>query len=142
MKVIRQLFPVTTMEAIVDDYEELNNNLKKEITELFDSGVNRRILSHKWNSHLFSNKREKLGYSNFEPLDNNGLVDNPNFQFFFNHISPLVQGFFSSLNYDQGWYFLNAWAAVYPKGAWVPFLFFLAHLKSYQTFFDNFPWEI
>jgi len=120
MKVIRQLFPVPTLEATVDNYDSLNKKLIKEITELFDSGVNRRVLSHKWNEYKFSTQREELGYSNFDPLDNNGLVGDDRFNFFFDQLSPLVNEFFSQLHYRQQWYFLNAWAAVYPKGAWVP----------------------
>lgn len=118
--IVKPLFPVPTLEAIVDNYEEFNQRLLVEINDIFDSKENRRLLSHKWNQYEFSNKREEVGYSNFDPLVDSGLVDNPKFNFFFEHLTPTINGFFSQLNYYGMWQYLNAWAAVYPKGAWVP----------------------
>lgn len=120
MKIIKPIFPVPTLEAIIDDYENINKLLKIELDKIFDSDAKRRVLSHKWGNYEFTNERTTFGYSNFDPLEPSSMSDDKNFKFFFDHIAQLITEFFNELGYFDRWHFVNAWAAVYPKGAWVP----------------------
>tara|TARA_B110000305_G_C19424519_1_gene632823 strand:+ start:41 stop:172 length:132 start_codon:yes stop_codon:yes gene_type:complete len=43
MKAIRPLFAVPTLEAIVDNHEEINQKLLKELDTIFDGESNKRI---------------------------------------------------------------------------------------------------
>ena len=120
MKAIRPLFAVPTLEAIVDNYEEINQKLLKELDIIFDKESNKRILSHKWNEYQWTKEKHSLGYTNFDPTNPASLTDNHNFDFFFEHISELITEFFAQLDYFGQWSYVNGWASVYPKGAWVP----------------------
>ena len=120
MKTIRPLFAVQTLEAIIDDYESINKKLLIELDKIFDSDDKKRVLSHKWNEYEWTNEKHSLGYTNFDPRQPNSLTTDPNFNFFFEHISVLINEFFAQLDYYGNWYYVNGWASVYPKGAWVP----------------------
>tara|TARA_R110000868_G_scaffold400131_2_gene674320 strand:- start:649 stop:1275 length:627 start_codon:yes stop_codon:yes gene_type:complete len=120
MKLIRPLFPVPTLEAIIDDYETVNNKLITEIDVIFNSDSKKRVLSHKWTIPTFTDEKDSLGYTNFDPTAPTSLTTDPNFKFFFDHLAPLISEFFSQLDYYGPWQYVNGWASVYPKGAWVP----------------------
>lgn len=117
MKKIIPLFPVITLESIVEDHLDINEKLIREIETIFDSDNPKRVLSHKWNNRLITQEKHKLGYTNF---NNESLIDNSKFDFFFDSISIVINGFFEQLNYLGNWHFVNAWASVYPPGAYVP----------------------
>lgn len=117
MKKIVNLFPVVTLEAIIDDHEYVNTRLDFEIAKLFENDEPKRILSHKWNSYVIQKDKDPAGYTNFNGSD---LIHNPNFKFFFDHISVLISDFFAQLDYHDEWRFYNSWSSVYPKGAFVP----------------------
>ena len=117
MKKIVNLFPVVTLEAIIDDQERINSNLLEELNQIFDSDSSKRVLSHKWNKFLVTTEKHQLGYTNF---NSESLTEVSEFKFFFDHITPLITDFFAQLDYKGTWHYVNAWASVYPKGAFVP----------------------
>ena len=107
------------LEAIIDNEQEINAKLRYEIKKLFDDeNTQKRALSHQWEDFVVSSDNHLEGYSNFT-LESN-LIKNDKFLFFYNHIRPLISEFFEQLDYRDDWHFVNSWAAVYPKGAWVP----------------------
>ena len=119
MKKIIQTFPTVMLEAIIDNEEEINTKLRYEIKNLFENkDTQKRALSHQWEDFVVSADNHLDGYSNFT-LDSN-LIKNDKFLFFYEHITPLISDFFAQLDYHNEWHFVNSWAAVYPKGAWVP----------------------
>lgn len=119
MKKIIQTFPTVMLEAIIDNEQEINAKLRYEIKKLFDDeNTQKRALSHQWEDFVVSSDNHLEGYSNFT-LESN-LIKNDKFLFFYNHIRPLISEFFEQLDYRDDWHFVNSWAAVYPKGAWVP----------------------
>jgi|TARA_B110000977_G_C10996483_1_gene462099 uncharacterized protein (TIGR02466 family) len=120
MKQLKPLFPVPTLQAIIDDQESINTRLLTELDKVFDSESKKRILSHKWASKEWTTEKHSLGYTNFDPSNPDSLTTDPNFKFFFDHLEPLVAEFFAQLDYYDRWHFVNGWASVYPKGAWVP----------------------
>ena len=117
MKKIVNLFPVVTLEAIIDDYESINTRLMSEIEKLFDNDEEKRVLSHKWNSFVIKRDKDPLGYTSY---NGSNLIEHPDFKFFYDHIGGLITDFFAQLDYHEEWNFYNSWASVYPKGAFVP----------------------
>lgn len=117
MKKIVNLFPVVTLEAVIDDYEIINEQLIKAIEKLFDNDNLKRVLSHKWSNYVVQKDKDPHGYTSY---NGSNLIDHPDFKFFYNHISSLITDFFAQLGYDQEWSFHNSWASVYPTNAFVP----------------------
>jgi uncharacterized protein (TIGR02466 family) len=117
MRKITNLFPVTLLDAELDNYELVNQELKPKLLTLFDSVQEKRILSHSWKDFVLTEAKESLGYSSFNDHD---LSKDPTFNFFFDEISNLITEFFAKLGYDGDWQFENSWSNVYPKGAFVP----------------------
>lgn len=117
MKKIMNIFPVVSLEAIIDNHEEINARLLTEMESLFADGVKKRVLSYKWNDFLVTDEKHQLGYTSFNTTS---LSEEPNFKFFYDHIQELITDFFHQLEYHEEWYFVNSWASVYPKGAYIP----------------------
>lgn len=117
MKSIVNLFPTVTLQAIIENHQDINQRLKNELVNLFDEKNLKRELSHKWNDYSLTNEKSSLGYTSF---NDDNLVCNRNFEFYFEHLSDLITDFFQQLEYNDEWHFVNAWASVYPKGAFVP----------------------
>ena len=64
-KKILNIFPVVTLEAVIDDQEEINKKLLIEIDALFTDDVDKRVLSYKWNDHIITKDKHQLGYTSF-----------------------------------------------------------------------------
>lgn len=111
------LFPVVTLEAIIDDHERINKQLLTEIEPLFGDNIDKRVLSYKWYDFLVTKEKHQLGYTSF---NTSSLTELPQFKFFYDHIEPLITDFFAQLQFFGEWTFTNSWASVYPKGAWIP----------------------
>lgn len=119
MRKIIQTFPTVMLEAIIDNHQEINSKLRYEIKKLFnDTNTQKRALSYQWEEFIISNDNHSTGYSNFTAESN--LVKNEKFSFFYDHIKNIISEFFEQLSYTGSWHFVNSWAAIYPKGAWVP----------------------
>ena len=115
MKRIVNLFPVTVLEAIIN--QPLNERLILEINNLFSNSSSNRVLSHRWKNNVQEAAHNQLGYSSFNESD---ISKDPNFKFFFDAITPTIDEFLKQLGYTSNWRFENAWSNVYPKGAYVP----------------------
>lgn len=120
MKKITKIFPVMMMEAQVDDYTSINAKLKAEIYCMFDKINEKRVLSHKWDDFVITDKAHELGYTSFNSKDYHDLTKLAEFNFFYDHISKLIDDFFVHLGYKGNWHFTNSWASVYPRGAFIP----------------------
>lgn len=116
-KKILNIFPVVTLEAVIDDQEEINKKLLIEIDALFTDDVDKRVLSYKWNDHIITKDKHQLGYTSF---NSNNIAYESNFKFFFDYISELITDYFSQLRFFDEWHYVNSWISVYPKGAYVP----------------------
>ena len=117
MKKIINAFSVPILESKLHNVEQLNNTLSTEIINLFSTMEDKRLLSYEWNNRVLTDNPASTGYSSF---DNGSLTNNQNFNKFFQTISPIITEFFSQLEYSGSWQFDNAWANVYPQGAFVP----------------------
>lgn len=117
MRKITNIFPVSLLDADIDNFQLLNAELIPKISNLFDSIKEKRVLSHSWKDFVLTETKESLGYSSFNDHD---LSKDTNFEFFFIEISELITEFFSRLGYTQRWSFENAWCNIYPENAFVP----------------------
>lgn len=117
MKKINQIFPVVTLEAIIDDHISINSRLINEINTLFPDQEVKGVLSHKWHDHILETGKPQLGYTSF---NSNNLIENKNFDFFYDHLKIIITEFLKQLDYTRNWEFVNSWASVYPKGAYIP----------------------
>lgn len=120
MKKITKVFPVMMMEAIIDDHLAINQQLKIEISSLFEKIDEKRVLSHKWDDFVLTEESHNLGYSSFNSTEYHNLTEVEEFKFFYDHISKLITEFFGQLGYTRDWHFTNSWTSVYPKGAYIP----------------------
>ncbi len=116
MKKINRLFPTVMLEAIIDDQETVNQRLLKELDVLF-AGNKKRVLSYKWKDFIITDDKHQLGYTSF---NSGSLCEMPEFEFFYNQIGEVINDFFAQLDFYHNWQFVNSWASVYPKGAYIP----------------------
>lgn len=121
MKKIVNAFTVPMMEATLPEASHLNPELVQNIDDLFSNMDDKRLLSHEWNNMILTDTPGSTGYSSF---NHSNLVKDPRFNKFYEAITPLITDFFQQLefgpDFPQNWRFENSWAAVYPKGAYVP----------------------
>jgi len=117
MRKIVNIFPVTILDATLDDSNNINSMLVPKLYELFNTIDSKRMLSHDWKDFVLTDKPSKSGYSSF---NDNDLSTNFDFKFFFDKLSILVTEFLSQLGYTGRWKFENAWSNIYPADAFVP----------------------
>lgn len=117
MKRIRNLFPVVTLEAIIEDHDNVNTRLLEELDVVFANTKEKRVLSYKWNDVLLTENKHELGYTSFHE---GSLSNDPKFEFFYTHLAELITDFFKQLDFHGEWEYINSWASVYPKGAYIP----------------------
>lgn len=117
MKKIINAFSVPILEACFPPNSDQTTEWMDNINFLFASMDDKRLLSHEWNNNVVTDRTSTIGYSSF---NHGNLVDDPKFQSFFKIITPLINEFLERLEYKGEWKFENAWANVYPVGAYVP----------------------
>jgi uncharacterized protein (TIGR02466 family) len=117
MKKIINAFSLPVLEAELENTKLMNASLLSEITSLFSTMDDKRLLSYEWNNFTLTDIPNSIGYSSF---NHSNLVEDIKFQSLFQLISPLIDEFFEQLSYTGSWKFENAWANVYPTGAYVP----------------------
>lgn len=121
MKKIVNAFTVPMMEADIPDSDNLNSTLVSNIYELFATMDDKRLLSHEWNNMILTDTAGVTGYSSF---NHGNLAEDSKFKFLYDAVTPLITDFFQQLefgpDFPKDWKFENSWAAVYPKGAYVP----------------------
>lgn len=123
-KKIINSFSVPVLEAKFENVEDLNMRLSSTITQMFENMDDKRLLSYEWDNFILTdNNSPSTGYSSF---NHGNLVEDSRFTEVFDLISPIISDFLKQLNYpaarpyEDNWSFENAWANVYPEGAWVP----------------------
>ncbi len=116
MRKILNLFSTPVLEAELPEID--NNSLAQEINNVFDHMPVSRVLSDEWRNNLETPGKNPKGYSTFNDRSAE-LLDNPKFDYFFNTITDVFNGFFLQLGSTSSWQFENSWASVYPKGAYV-----------------------
>jgi uncharacterized protein (TIGR02466 family) len=104
------------MEAHIPEID--NNYIIQEIDNVFSSMTAKRVLSEHWNSNLETEENHPRGYSTFNDISKDLLL-NPKFNDFFHSIEQVCDEFFNQLGFDGLWQYENAWASIYPKGAYV-----------------------
>lgn len=117
MKKIINAFSVPILEAQLLVAVDVLTQWKEDIKLLFDGMDDKRLLSYEWNNCVLTDNASKIGYSSF---NHGNLIQDPTFQSFFETISPLITEFLEQLAFTGDWEFKNAWANVYPNGAYVP----------------------
>lgn len=116
MRKILNLFSVPVLEA---DIAEIDNNyIAHEINNIFDDMPVKRVLSEHWRENLEVSGRPERGYTTFND-ESKDLLVNPRFNDFFNTINNVCDQFFQQLEYTGLWKYENAWASIYPRGAYV-----------------------
>jgi uncharacterized protein (TIGR02466 family) len=118
MNKILRLFPVVMLEGIIENHEEINQRLTNEIEQLFAGLQEKRVLSYKWSSNIYTQEKHQSGYTSF--IEGESLTEKENFNFFHQAISTTIEGFFQQLNFLGDWHFVNSWVSIYPKGAFIP----------------------
>lgn len=104
------------LEAILSDIDL--DRLKTDVTELFDTFEDKRILSHLWNENATSIYKSNYGYSSFN-AEHGNLINVEKFNWFYEQLGSIVDEFFAQLGYRGTWEYANSWAAVYPKGSYI-----------------------
>lgn len=117
MSRIINAFSLPVLEANLEHFEIMNTLLLSEITALFSTMDDKRLLSYEWNNLTLTDIPDSIGYSSF---NHSNLADDTTFKLIFQTISPLIDDFFEQLFYTGSWQFENAWVNVYPTGAYVP----------------------
>lgn len=117
MKKLINGFTVPIMEVNFPNTAKLNQGLISLINDLFSNMDDKRLLSHEWDYYILTDNFASTGYSSF---NHGNLIEDTKFEHFFEMITPTITEFFSQLEYQGPWKFVNSWANVYPKGAWVP----------------------
>jgi len=116
MRKILNLFSTPFLEAHLPEID--NSYIVQEIDNVFDSMPARRVLSEHWNDNLEVEGTNPNGYTTFNDLSKDLLVL-PQFNNFFDSISNVVDEYLFQLGYTGLWQYENAWASIYPKGAYV-----------------------
>ena len=117
MKRIINAFSVPILEFQLQHDADRTTSWVRDITSLFAKMDDKRLLSHEWNNNIVTDNHSKIGYSSF---NHSNLANDSKFQSFFETITPLITEFLKQLEYNGDWKFENAWANVYPVGAYVP----------------------
>ena len=96
MSRIINAFSLPVLEANLEHFEIMNTLLLSEITALFSTMDDKRLLSYEWNNLTLTDIPDSIGYSSF---NHSNLADDTTFKLIFQTISPLIDDFFEQLFY-------------------------------------------
>lgn len=116
MRKISNLFSVPFFEMHLNEID--NNYIAHEISNVFDEMPVKRVLSEHWRENVETAGENPKGYSTFNDVSKD-LLANPKFDNLFKTIGDVCTQGFGQLEYHGKWKYENAWASIYPRGAFV-----------------------